>query len=245
LRLAKGGLVLAAMATGALHHAAGFAGRDDLSRGLLVRRARDPALCSAHSRNRAAIRAELGLPAARPLVGVFGALSARKNVPLIAAAIKRSGTDAGLVLAGAVEPAVHDWLAGLDAVGRARVHVRDGFLPDDLLDRYVAAVDVVPLALTNNGPSGIMGKALAAGVPVVTAGSRVRAREVAATGGGCAAALTADGIGAAIRRLLAADAAPSRGTVPPATVEEFTAALLGLPGHGAVLSHRPWQRERR
>src|SRR5581483_11447540 len=83
LRLTKGTLALVARTNRSLQHVAGFAGRDDMSRGWLVKRARDPAVCGAHSRDRAALRTELGLPLDRTLVGVFGILSERRNVPLI------------------------------------------------------------------------------------------------------------------------------------------------------------------
>ena len=226
LRLAKGALALLARANGSAQRVAGFAGRDDLGRGWVVRRARDPAVCTAHAREREALRAELGLPAGRLLVGVFGVLSERRNVPLIRDAIVAADLDADLVLGGAVQPEVARWLAALPTADRARLTVFDGFLDNALLDKLVAAVDVVPIALTNNGPSGIMGKALAAGVPVVSAGSKVRARELRATGGGEVAVLEAASIGAAIRRALAGG--PRRAsTVPPATAEEFAAAVLG------------------
>jgi glycosyltransferase involved in cell wall biosynthesis len=228
LRVSKATLALAAKASRSLQHVAGFAGRDDMTPGWVVKRARDPAVCTAHSRDRAALRAELGLPADRPLVGVFGVLSERRNVPLIWDAVKASGLRADLVLGGAVQPEVAAWLAALPTDERDRMTVFDGFLDNALLDKLVAAVDVAPIALTNNGPSGIMGKALAADVPVVTAGSEVRARELRATGGGETADLTAEGIAAALRRVLSDDPhAPRASTVPPATAEEFAQVLLG------------------
>lgn len=228
LRLSKATLALAARATGTLQHVAGFAGRDDMSPGWVVKRARDPAVCTAHSRDRARLRAELGLPADRRLVGVFGVLSERRNIPLIREAVLAAGIEADLVLAGAVQPEVAAWLDTLPASARERIHIFDGFLDNALLDQLVASVDVTPIALTNNGPSGIMGKALAAGVPVVTAGSEVRARELRATDGGEVAELTVASIGAALQRVFARDPdSPRRNTVPPATAEEFAAALLG------------------
>ena len=230
LRVSKGTLALAAIATGTLHRVAGFAGRDDMSRGWLVKRARDPAICSAHARDRATLRVELGLPADRLLVGIFGTISERKNAPLVLDAIRASGTDADLLLAGSLKPEVAAWLAEQPVAIRDRVIVRDGFLSNELLDRLVAAADVVAIPLTNNGPSGIMGKALAAGVPVVSAGSEVRARELRATAGGLSAQLTVDGIAAALRTLLLDGASPAvAGTVPPATAEAFAAAVLGRP----------------
>lgn len=229
LRVPKATLAVAAMATRSLHRTAGFAGRDDLSRGWIVKRTRDPDLCTAHSRDRAALRAELGLPADRRIAGIFGVVNPRKNAPLVWEALGRAGLDADLLLAGPLAPEVAEWAASVAPTARGQVIVRDGFLSNDELDKLVAAVDVVPIALTNNGPSGIMGKALAAGVPVVTAGSRVRARELVATDAGELAELDPDSIGAAVARVFAYEPdRPRRSTVPPATAEEFAENLLGV-----------------
>jgi hypothetical protein len=228
LRTSKATLALLAMATGTLHRVAGFAGREDLSTGWLVKRARDPAICTAHSRDRAKLRADLGLPGQRPIVGIFGVIGARKNAPFVLDAIEASGVDADLLLGGKVRDDSAQWLASLPAERRARVLVDDGFHPDAHLDQLVAASDVAAIALTNNGPSGIMGKALAAGVPVVTAGSHVRATELQSTGGGVACELTVESFGAALRRVLTGEWTMQADTTPPATGEAFAAALLGV-----------------
>lgn len=239
LRVPKAALAVAAMATGSLHRTAGFAGRDDMSRGWIVKRTRDPDICSAHSRDRAALRTELDLPADRRLVGVFGVIRERKNAPMIWEALANRGIEADLLLAGGVKPEVAEWVAGLPPSELGRVIVRDGFLSNEELDKYVAAVDVVPLAMTLNGPSGIQGKALVAGVPVVTAGSAVRARELLATDGGEVAELDADSIGAAIERVFARDPdAPRSRAVPPATPDEFAETILGVDGRGRVRRRR-------
>jgi glycosyltransferase involved in cell wall biosynthesis len=239
LRIPKAVLAVLAMATGSLHRAAGFAGRDDMSTGWIVKRVRDPDVCTAHSRDRAALRAELRLPADRAIAGVFGVISERKHAPLIWDAMATHGIQGDLLLAGKLDPDVAAWVDSLPQEPRGQVLVRDAFLSNDELDKLVAAVDVVPIALTNNGPSGIMGKALAAGVPVVTAGSEVRARELVATDAGELAELNADSIGAAITRVLDRDPnAPRRNLVPPATVEEFAENLLGIDGDGRVTSRR-------
>ena len=244
LRIPKASLAVAAMATGTMHHVAGFAGRDDMTTGWIVRRARDPEICTAHARDRELLRKELDLPADRRLVGIFGGIGPRKNADLVLAAMKAAHLDdADLLLAGPVAPEVASWIESLPAEDRARLIVRDGFLSNELLDKLVAASDVAPIALTNNGPSGIMGKASAAGVPVVTAGSEVRARELVATDGGEVAELTAESIGAAIRRVFEKDPnAPRRNTVPPATAEEWSRNVLGVDGTGAVTGRRPRNR---
>ena len=200
MRIAKASLVLLARASGSLHHAAGFAGREDTSRGWVIRRARDPEMCSAHSRDRIAIRRELGLPADRKIVGIYGGITPGKNPALVWRALQSHRICADLLLAGSLTPEVAEWLTIVEPTKYGRIIVRGGFLPDTELDKLVAAADVVPLAMAHNGPSGIMGKALAAEVPVVTAGSTVRARELVATDAGETADLTAESLGAAIAR---------------------------------------------
>jgi glycosyltransferase involved in cell wall biosynthesis len=235
LRGPKAVLAAVAMATGSLHRAAGFSGREDTARGWLVKRVRDPHYASAHARDRAHWRAVLGLPADRHLVGIFGEIGERKNAPLIFDAVRASGLDAVLVLAGSLDDATRAWVAGLGPDDRERLVVRDAFLSNEDLDRMVAAVDVVPLALTNNGPSGIMGKAAAAGVPVVTTGSTVREREVRSTGTGLACDFTAESIGAAIREVVAGSftlpAEPAAGGAE-VTPQEFAMTLLGVDADG-------------
>ncbi len=228
LRITKSVLSVVTMSTRTLHRVAGFAGRDDMHKGWVVRRARDPEVCGAHSRDRTALRAELDLPADRKLVGIFGLISERKNAKLVFEAMESAGIDADLLLAGSIQPEVKAWIESLTPEQRQHVITFDGFLDNALLDKLVAAVDVAPIALTNNGPSGIMGKALAADVPVVSAGSRVRARELAATGGGELADLEPASLAAAIRRVLdrPTGSSPTR-NVPPATADEFARVVLG------------------
>lgn len=226
-RIAKALLVLLAMCTRSLHRASGFAGRDETSRGWLVKRARDPALCAAHSRDRARLRAELGLPADRKLVGIFGGVNARKNPELVFQAVLLSGPDVDLLLAGPMTDDVRAWLDARPAADRARIIVADGFLPNDMLDRYLASSDAVALLMKLEGPSGIQGKALAAGVPVVTAGSRTRERELLATHGGAATAVDADSFAAGIRTVLQHPDAPIAMADFP-TAETFAAAILGI-----------------
>lgn len=227
LRVSKAALALAAMATGTLHRVAGFAGRDETRRGWLVRRALDPAVCSAHSRDRARLRAELGLPADRRLAGIFGVITPRKNAAFVLEAIIAGGVDADLVLAGQIHPEVQQWLDELPGDRRQRVHEFPGFLSDERFDKLVACVDVAPVVLTNNGPSGTMGKALAAEVPVLTAGSVVRAREVRATGGGIATELDVAAVARGLGALLTEPFIVPPGAVAAATEDAFAATLLG------------------
>jgi len=113
--------------------------------------------------------------------------------------------------------------------------VRDEYLSNEKLDSYVAACDVVSIAQDNNGPSGIMGKTLAAGVPVLTAGSRVRERELAAAGPGAGRTteLSVDGTVDGLRAL-AQDRSSVRSVDQAllATPEAFARAVLGVGARG-------------
>ena len=221
-------LVALAMLTRTLHRAGCFAGRDDLSDGWLIKRLRDPAVCNAHSRDRAKLRAELGLPPDRKIVGVVGLIDARKVVPLVLEATMLSADDADVLAAGMFDDEVRSWAETLPPATRARLIERDKHLTNDELDQLVAASDVISVVQPYKGPSGLMGKAFVAGVPVVTAGSKVRAREAKVTGGGLAAELSAGSVAAALRRLYRDGATMLRqDAVPPATREAFAERLLG------------------
>lgn len=233
-RLAKASLVALAMLTGTLRRAAGFAGRDDFQTGWLVKRLRDPAVCSAHSRDRASLRTQLGLPVERRIVGIIGSIDARKSVPLVFAATLAAADDADLLVAGHTSPDVRAWLDARSDAERSRLILRCEHLDNDELDQLVAACDVVSVVQLNKGPSGIMGKALTAAVPVVTAGSKVRERELTVTRAGRAAAMTETSIAAAIRAEFADPTAVSAAGLPAATTELFAETLLGVGPDGLV-----------
>jgi glycosyltransferase involved in cell wall biosynthesis len=233
LRVSKALLVVAGRLTGSLQRVVGYKGRGDTQRGWVVRRVNDPEFCSAHARDRDRWREEHGLPHDEALVGVFGLISERRNAPMVLEALEheaftRGGIDARLVVAGAFSPEVRAWVDGLEPARRARVEARDTYLDNDTLDQLVAAVDVIPVPLTNNGPSGIMGKAEAAGVAVVTAGSTVRAREVEALGGGVACDLTVPALADAMRAVLAGEVPLRTGTADQwDAVDRYCRTLLG------------------
>lgn len=228
LRVPKATLALLAMVRGCLHRVVGFSGRDDLGTGVVVRRIGDPNDGTAHASDRARWRAELDLPADTPLVGVFGFVSERRNAPMILDAIVAEGLDAVLVVAGALTPEVRAWVDGLDPQHRGRLLVRDAYLDNPTLDRYIAAMDAIPLLLTNNGPSGIMGKAESAGVPVVTAGSVVRAREARALGAGVACDLDVGSVGRALRTVLAPGYRVTTRESDLVTPGRYARAMLGI-----------------
>jgi hypothetical protein len=114
----------------------------------------------------------LQAPGAKYWVGVLGAIGGRKNVDVVASAISGLGDEFGLVVAGVAEreeSEVQTWLRPLSNTG---LSVREARLLSDVeLDSMLLALDAIVLAHSNEGPSGIFAKAVAAGVPVVTAGA--------------------------------------------------------------------------
>lgn len=228
IRAAKMLLVLAAKLTGTVSNAAGFASRDVQGDGWPVRNALDPADCLAHSRDRDALRERYDLPAERRLAGIFGGIGMRKDVPLALATVLAAGPDWDLLLAGPVSDEVRAWLGALPADQRDRVIVRDGFLSDEELDSLLAASDAVILLMWLEGPSGIMGKALAANVPVLTARSRSRERELAALHRGVATTDSVEALADGLRQISELPPDEPRADVTPPTRDGFGETVLGL-----------------
>jgi hypothetical protein len=226
LRTTKSLLTVLAMARGRARRMAYIAGRDQGRQGLLFRRLRDPAICTEHASRRSELREELGLPPDRHLVGILGKIDERKNVPMVGDAVLAAGPDVDLLLAGAVSGDVPAWLDALSPADRARIHVRDAFHSDPELDAFTASCDIVAIAQLNPGPSGVMGKAQVAGVPVLSAGSHARRREVTALASGVHAEMSVEGIAAGIRELLARGPAPVPAPPGLPTGEEFGAIVL-------------------
>jgi hypothetical protein len=109
-------------------------------------------------------------------LAVLGAISARKNVPMIAEAISSTGIQHfGLIVAGRIderdESEVLKALTALSSSGNS-VATYNRLLTDAELDSFVGAADCVILAHSNEGPSGLMGKAAAQGTRIIAAGAR-------------------------------------------------------------------------
>lgn len=107
---------------------------------------------------------------------VLGLLDERKNIAAIADALTLSGSAStfGLVLAGNSTPgaleACDQALRCFERAGGA-VSILQRRLTDGEMDHLVESVDCVVCAHSNEGPSGIMLKAAAAGTRVVAAGA--------------------------------------------------------------------------
>ncbi|WP_291038596.1 hypothetical protein [Herbiconiux sp.] len=135
---------------------------------------RDPVTLRANNDEVAAITKSWGISKSRYWFAVLGAVTTRKNVALVARALNRVD-NVGLVIAGRIQrEALEDALPSLEDLkkGGNLVLVRDELLSDTELDALVLAVDCVVLAHSNEGPSGLMGKAAAAGTRVVASGAQ-------------------------------------------------------------------------
>lgn len=139
--------------------------------------------------------------AATRWIGVLGHVSPRKNLDLVLEAARLAGRSYGVLVAGRVEPG--EWERCAEALERFvaagnRLLVLDRLLTDAELDACVARVDALVLAHSSEGPSGMLGKAVALGTPVVTAGAQSLRAETARLHGGSWAQLRAPDIAAAI-----------------------------------------------
>ncbi len=112
--------------------------------------------------------------------GIAGAITSRKNVDLVSRALAELGPEVGLVVAGASEvdeSTIDEWTAPMRKVGQSVVRINRR-LSDEELDSIIASIDVAVIAHTNDGPSGIMGKADLAGKRVLSAGAPTLRREL-------------------------------------------------------------------
>ena len=172
-------------------------------------------------------------------VGVFGVISARKNLPVLLAALATGPADdpvapVHLVVGGRCEPDVRALLdsapdaAALAAAGR--LHVDDRLLTEDEFDAAVAGVDAVAVLHDNDAPSGVVAEAAARGVPVLGPARGWASSMVTGTGIGEVAAVDdpAD-VRAALARLVAAHprrAAAARRARTRLGTDHFVTGLL-------------------
>lgn len=149
---------------------AGWKGGGDLAAAI------DPIMLSASDSEAVAFRLANGMHGDRVWFAILGALSLRKNIPLVCESLAAlQGHAVGLLLAGAVDDDARDQVAAATQRLRSRgiaVVAKDRLLSDEELDSAVIAADCLVLAHSNEGPSGLLGKALAAGTRVVAAGAQ-------------------------------------------------------------------------
>ena len=169
----------------------------------------------------------------RLLVGVFGVITRRKNLPLLVEALVAE-PDARMVVAGKLEPAVAEFVENSPAVrslvAQGRLTVVPRMLDADELSAALASADVVAVLHDNDSPSGILAEACARYTPVVVPEGGWLDQVVTATGVGLAVPLTVAGIRSGLRRVVRERAAYEVATRRESSRLEttaFTEALVG------------------
>ena len=151
----------------------------------------------------------LGLEPRRPAAGYIlfvGTLEPRKNVGVLldayARLAARSPTVPRLVLAGAARPEAAEWLARIARPPLSGRVTHLGYVPEAEREQLYAGASVLVLPSLDEGFGIPVLEAMAAGVPVV-ASTRGALPEVVADAGVLIDALDADGLAAALERLIA------------------------------------------
>lgn len=148
-------------------------------------------------------RHEVGVDDARVWIGVFGHISPRKNLDLVIDALGSCGaTDYGLLVAGKIDESELSRCSSSirkfrDAGGEIIFDSR--LLSDGDLDSAIGCVSVVAIAHSSEGPSGILGKAAAAGVNVAAAGALSLREDIDRLRAGFWSPLTVDAFAQALR----------------------------------------------
>jgi glycosyltransferase involved in cell wall biosynthesis len=179
-------------------------------------------------------REEWGLDTDRHWFGVLGSITPRKNAALVARALRLvpPGRNLGLLIAGRLDPTVR---ADLDQITEGwpsshRIVVRDAMLTDQELDSAVSTCAVLVLAHSNEGPSGLLGKAVAAGTYVLAAGARSLRRDVSNIPSARWVPLDAESMAAAMTEISKAASgrprSPGSTSAPVRAVATFTDPLI-------------------
>ena len=125
----------------------------------------------ARANARAVARARLGLEAEAPLALFVGLIRPYKGLDLLLAAfagVLRGLPEARLVVAGLPRPSFRPYARQIEHLGlgeRVRTDLR--YLPQSVMDDYLAAADLVVLPYREASQSAVLGAALAADRPVV------------------------------------------------------------------------------
>lgn len=188
----------------------------------------DPVVVTCTSTDVARIRKTWNLDTSRYWFGVLGAITARKNLPLLLNCLADLAPErCGLLVAGSIDETVKSDLEAsiLKLHGLAvPVVVVDKLLSDVELDAGVAAVDCLILAHSNEGPSGLLGKAASVGTRVLAAGARSLRRDIATLDQAAEwTRLSRPAITKAMKRAMLSD--PPGQPLRPSS-ESFTSALL-------------------
>jgi glycosyltransferase involved in cell wall biosynthesis len=179
-----------------------FADRDD------VAWCSDPAESVHSAREQRLLRKGLGVHPEELVFLIIGRLSPRKGVDIALEAWRQLAPQERplLMLVGAVHPDLTPTLTDAwaeELLASGRLIVRDKYLDSDVFDGYIAAADCIILAYSNEAPSGIFGKARAAGVPLLIAGNSYLGEEVAHARGGIVVSSDPLDVAGGVRKVVA------------------------------------------
>lgn len=162
-----------------------FALRSPLAkRRMQLRWVPDPVTLTCTQEDRKSMRATLGAEGNRYWFGIFGAISRRKNVPLVLQAITDQ-PNVGLLLAGSLDPQVAIEIEPLIerfVANGGKIFFLPGTVSEVEFDSAIAAVDCVIAAHSNEGPSGVLLKAASAGTQLLVAGAQSLRRDAESLG---------------------------------------------------------------
>lgn len=165
-----------------------------------------------------------------PLVGLFGVVSARKNLPLLAEAAAIA--PAAVVVGGRLDPDVRAFLDTPRARALAsagRLVVEDRMLSPAEIDAALAGVDLVSVLQDIDAPSAILAEACVRQTPCLVPAGAWLAEIVAATEIGIAVRMTPAAVAEGIRALARdrdAHVAATRRHAPRVGVDHFTEVML-------------------
>lgn len=193
-----------------------------------LRVAIDPVQIQCTEADIARIREDWNLDSSTYWFAVLGAITERKNVPLIAESLSFINQDKiGLLIAGKIESQlrsdIENSISQLMTSGKS-AKVIDRLLTDAELDAAVSTADCLVLAHSNEGPSGLLGKAAAAGTRVVASGASSLRTDVLALG--ASAQWTPLELQPLSIALDSAADLPLERKIPPRTTSSFLEVLL-------------------
>lgn len=134
----------------------------------------DPVSLKKNDSTEDVVRQKFGLTDEGFTFVVVGALTARKNIPLVIEAFCSADIpSSALIIAGELEDDIREHVTRMVNAAPSHHPIRlfDALLDDLELDTIVSSASCVVLAHSNNGPSGIFAKAIASGVFVLGAGA--------------------------------------------------------------------------
>lgn len=166
------------------------------------------------------------------LVGVFGVITMRKNLPRLVEAMSLV-PEAVLVVAGRFEDEVRAYIESDDGVAAliasGRMVVLERLLGPEEFGAALAAVDLVALLYDNDAPSGILAEACIRGTPALVPAGGWLAEIVETTGIGVSTSLDAPAVASGIRRMKRdrdVHLEATRRQAPRISTSDFTDRLL-------------------